>query len=150
MGNLTEILMNYGYWGMLIAAFLAGSFFPFSSEVVMLGLLAAGLDPWLLLAYGTIGNVMGSLFNYSIGRMGKLDWVEKYLHVKRSKLERAEHFMGNHGAWIGFFSFIPILGSAITIILGYTRANFLYSLVSITLGKFIRYWLLVFGAELII
>ena len=117
MGSLTEILMNYGYWGMLIAAFLAGSFFPFSSEVVMLGLLAAGLDPWPLLAYGTIGNVMGSLFNYSIGRMGKLDWVEKYLHVKRSKLERAEHFMGNHGAWIGFFLFFFILGSAITIIL---------------------------------
>lgn len=146
MAALTDLLINYGYWGMLLAAFLAGSFFPFSSEVVMLGLLAAGLDPWSLIAYGTIGNVLGSLFNYCVGRMGKLEWVEKYLHVRRDKLEKAERFMGGHGSLMGFFAFIPILGSAITIVLGYTRANLLLSTISITLGKFIRYVILVYGA----
>ena len=45
MDTLTLLLQHYGYWGMLLAAFLAGSFFPFSSEAVMLGLLAAGLHP---------------------------------------------------------------------------------------------------------
>ena len=49
MDVLTHLLLDYGYWGMLLSAFLAGSFFPFSSEAVMLGLLAAGLDPVLLL-----------------------------------------------------------------------------------------------------
>lgn len=146
MAALTELLMNYGYWGMLFAAFLAGSFFPFSSEVIMLGLLAAGLDPWLLIVYGTIGNVAGSLFNYGVGRMGKLEWMEQHLHVKREKLEQAERFMGGHGALMGFFAFIPFLGSAITIALGYTRANLLLSTISITLGKFIRYVILVYGA----
>lgn len=48
MDSLIEILTNYGYVGMLISAFLAGSIFPLSSEVVMLALLAAGLDPWQL------------------------------------------------------------------------------------------------------
>ena len=38
---MIEILTAYGLWGMLIAAFLAGSFFPFSSEAVMLGFMAA-------------------------------------------------------------------------------------------------------------
>ena len=42
---LVDILTEYGYWGMLIAAFIAGSFFPFSSEAVMLGLLAISLAP---------------------------------------------------------------------------------------------------------
>lgn len=146
MAVLTELLMSYGYWGMLIAAFLAGSFFPFSSEVVMLGLLAAGLDPWWLIVYGTIGNVAGSLFNYCVGRMGKLEWMEEHLHVKRETLKRAERFMGGHGAMMGFFAFIPFLGSAITIALGYTRANLLLSALSITLGKFVRYVILVYGA----
>lgn len=138
--------MNYGYWGMLIAAFLAGSFFPFSSEVVMLGLLAAGLDPWPLIGYGTVGNVAGSLFNYGVGRMGKLEWMEEHLHVKRETLQKAERFMGGHGALMGFFAFIPFLGSAITIALGYTRANLLLSATSITIGKFLRYVILVYGA----
>ena len=52
MESLIEILTDYGYIGMFISAFLAGSIFPLSSELVMLGLLAAGLDPWQLVAYG--------------------------------------------------------------------------------------------------
>ena len=45
MDVIISLLISYGYWGMLITAFVAGSFFPFSSEAVMTGLLAAGLDP---------------------------------------------------------------------------------------------------------
>ena len=66
MDAIIDLLTSYGYWGMLLAAFLAGSFFPFSSEAVMVGLMAAGLDPWLLMVYGTVGNVMGSVVNYCI------------------------------------------------------------------------------------
>ena len=145
MDTLTLLLQHYGYWGMLLAAFLAGSFFPFSSEAVMLGLLAAGLHPVPLVVYGTIGNVAGSLFNYGVGRMGRLEWIERYLHVKRRDIDKAQQFMAGHGAWMGFFAFLPILGSAITIALGLMRANFLISLISITLGKALRYIILMAG-----
>lgn len=150
MDFLVELLTSWGYWGMLASAFLAGSFFPFSSEIVMVSLQAAGLDPWQLITYGTIGNVLGGAFNYCIGRMGNLNWIEKYLHVKKEKLDRAERFMGGHGAMMGFFAFIPILGSAITIVLGLTKANIPISMISITIGKFLRYVLLIYGAGLFI
>ena len=147
MDFLNELFLSYGYWGMLIAAFLAGSFFPFSSETVMVAMWAAGLDPWPLVIYGTVGNVLGSAFNYVVGRMGRLDWLEKYFHVKKESLDKAERFMAGRGALMGFFSFLPILGSAITIVLGLTRANIIISFISITIGKFLRYWILVFGAD---
>lgn len=134
---------------MLLAAFLAGSFIPFSSEAVMLGLLAAGLDPWLLVVYGTIGNVMGGFLNYSVGRMGKTEWIEKYLHVSKENMAKAERFMAGRGAMMGFFAFVPILGSAITILLGLMRANIAISLLSITLGKFLRYFILVYGVGML-
>ena len=139
MGALIDILIDFGYWGMLAAAFLAGSFFPFSSEAVM-----TGLDPVQLTIYATIGNVAGGLFNYGVGRMGRLDWIEKYLHVSKESLDKATKFMGGHGAWMGFFAFVPILGSAITICLGLMRANIIISVISITLGKFIRYAILAY------
>lgn len=139
MDTLTLLLQHYGYWGMLLAAFLAGSFFPFSSEAVMLGLLAAGLHPIPLVIYGTIGNVAGSLFNYGVGRMGRLEWIERYLHVKRRDIDKAQRFMAGHGAWMGFFAFLPIIGSAITIALGLMRANFFITFLSITIGKVLRY-----------
>lgn len=149
MDFLSQLLLDYGYWGMLAAAFLAGSFFPFSSEAVMLALLAAGLQPLPLVIYGTIGNVAGSMFNYGIGRMGRLDWIEKYLHVKKKDLDKAQRFLGGHGAWMAFFAFLPILGSAITIVLGLMRANIPITFTSITIGKALRYILLVYGVHLI-
>lgn len=135
---------------MLVAAFLAGSFFPFSSEAVMLGLFAAGLKAEPLIIYGTIGNVLGSLFNYSIGRMGRMEWIERYLHVKQASLDKAKRFMAGHGAGIGFFAFLPIIGSAITICLGLMRANIAISTVSITIGKLLRYVILMAGAGLLV
>lgn len=145
MDAFIELLIDWGYWGMLIAAFLAGSFFPFSSEVVMVALNAAGLDPWQLVIYGTVGNVAGGMLNYGLGRMGKMEWIEKYLHVSRESMARAERFMAGHGAWMGFFAFLPILGSAITIVLGFTRANVIISISSITIGKFLRYLILMYS-----
>jgi len=148
MDSLIVFLTGYGYWGMLVTAFLAGSVFPFSSEAVMIALLATpGIDPWTLLVYATVGNVLGSMFNYSVGRMGKTEWIEKYLKIKPEKMERAKRFMAGHGAWMGFFAFIPVLGSAITVTLGLMRANIVITFISITLGKILRYWLIVFGAS---
>ncbi len=150
MDAIIAFLIDYGYWGMLMAAFLAGSFFPFSSETVMVGLQMAGLDPWGLVVYGTIGNVLGGMFNYGVGHLGRLDWIERYLHVKKETLEQAERFMAGRGAWMGFFAFLPLLGSAITIMLGLMRANVVISLTSISIGKFLRYLLLIFGTSLLI
>ena len=150
MDWVIDILSSYGYWGMLLAAFLAGSVFPFSSETVMLLLLGSGLDCWQLVIYGSIGNTLGSVFNYYVGRMGNPEWIERVLKIKKQNMERAQRFMAGRGAWMGFFAFLPIIGSAITVTLGFMRANVLISFISIAIGKFLRYWLLVYGAELII
>lgn len=149
MDAIIPILESYGYWGMFIAAFIAGSVFPWSSEAIMVALQAAGLEPVGLVVYGTIGNVLGSMFNYWVGSLGRLDWIEKYLHVKKATLDRAERFMHGHGAWIGFFAFLPIIGSAITILLGLMRANVIITTIAIFIGKLLRYSLLVYGAHFI-
>lgn len=139
MDSLIEILTNYGYVGMLISAFLAGSIFPLSSEVVMLALLAAGLDPWQLVIYGTIGNVLG-----------RIDWIEKYLHVNKKELDRAKRFMAGRGAWMGFFSFLPVIGEGITIVLGLMRSNVAITVISVIIGKFLRYALIIYGVEIFV
>jgi membrane protein YqaA with SNARE-associated domain len=145
MDTLIQLLISYGCWGMLISAFLAGSVLPFSSEVVMLGLQATGVPAHELLIWGSIGNVAGSMLNFFIGRLGKREWIHTYLHVKEEKLLRAEHFVERYGASIGFFAFIPILGSAITVALGYMRANPVYTLTAIAIGKVLRYVILLYS-----
>lgn len=149
MDAVIDFLIQYGYWGMFVAAFIAGSVFPFSSEAVMAGLQLAGLSPVGLLVWGTLGNVAGSMFNYGIGRLGRMEWIEKYLHVKREKVEQTQRWMENRGAWMGVLCFLPILGSVIAVTMGFMRANPLISLVSIFIGKLLRYAVLVYAISFI-
>ncbi len=146
---LIDLLVQYGVWGMFVSSVLAGSVLPFSSEAVMIALLALGVNSWELIIWGTIGNVLGSVINYGIGRLGREEWFEKYLHVKPESMDKARRFVKGRGAYMGFFAFIPLLGSAITILLGLMRANAPLTFLSIFLGKFIRYVLLVYGAYLV-
>ena len=74
-----------------------------------------------------------------------MEWIEKYFHVKKEKIERAERFVHGRGAWMAFFAFIPILGSAISIVLGMMRANIWIVILSMTIGKILRYALLAWG-----
>ena len=77
MEQLVEYLISYGSYGMFVAAFLAGSFFPFSSELVMLGLLGIGAAPDDLLVWATAGNTLGGAFNYGIGSSGREEWTTR-------------------------------------------------------------------------
>ena len=79
--------------------------------------------------------------------LGKMEWIEKYLKIKKESMDKAERFMAGRGAWMGFFAFLPIIGSAITVTLGFMRANMLITFVSIAIGKFLRYWLLIYGVK---
>jgi membrane protein YqaA with SNARE-associated domain len=143
MEFLIQLLEEYGYWGMTVAAFLAGSVFPFSSEAVMVSLQLAGLEPWPLFLSATIGNVAGSMFNYWIGTFGRLEWIEKYLHIKREKVEKTRLWLDGRGAWVGSLCFLPILGSVLSVTLGYMRANPYVTFVAIFVGKAVRYSLLI-------
>ena len=137
--SVTGFLAQYGYTGMGVAAFLAGSFIPFSSEVVLTSLYAGGLQLWPLIVAATIGNVLGGVFNYSVGRLCNEGWVYRLFHVKEEKLAQSKRQIRTHGAWMGLLAWVPVLGSAITIALGVLRVNFVKSLCAIAIGKFLRY-----------
>ena len=143
MQAFVDFLIQIGPAGMFVAAFLAGSFFPFSSELVMLGLLGAGADPTSLLIWGTVGNTLGGLFNYGVGSLGKEEWVTRRLKISPDKLRRGKVYVRHCGAWAGLLSWLPVLGSVITIAMGYVRTSRLSSIVSIALGKYLRYQVLV-------
>lgn len=149
MDAIIQFMMQYGYGGMAVAAFIAGSVFPFSSETLLAGLQLAGLEPWPLFLCATVGNVLGSMFNYWVGTLGKVEWIEKYLHVKREKVEQTQRWLQGRGAWMGFFCFLPILGSALSVTLGYMRANVYLAGISIFLGKALRYAILIWAITLV-
>ncbi|MEA4981496.1 MAG: YqaA family protein [Paludibacter sp.] len=133
------IFVSLGYLGLFIASFLAATVVPFSSEVVFSALVYGGLDPWTCVFVATAGNWLGGLSCYYIGKLGKIEWVEKYLRIKKEKLDKWLDKIHKYGDWFAFFSFLPGIGDAIAVASGFFRCNFWVVAVSMLLGKFIRY-----------
>ncbi len=138
---MIDSLIEYGYWGFFLASFLSATVLPFSSELILTGLLVSGSSPWMCLILGTIGNTLGGLTCYWIGSKGKTEWMEKYLGVSQSKLERVQKCVRKKGSYMAFFSFLPIVGDVINIALGYLHSDIRLVTIFMTLGKFTRYLL---------
>ena len=144
---MLEGLIEYGYIGLFLASFLAATILPLGSEVVFVGLLAAGLNGWGCVAVASVGNWLGGMTNYYLGHAGKVEWIEKYLKVKKEKIERMQHWLDGKGAWMAFFSFLPVVGDLIALALGFMRANVYIVNVSMFAGKFLRYVLILYGMD---
>ncbi len=138
-------LSEWGYFGLFIAAFLAGSIIPFSSEAVLGLLLIAGYDSWGCVFSATLGNWLGGVTCYYIGYLGKTEWIHTYLKIPEEKLSKMQRFLKGKGSLFGFFVFIPVIGDIMIVALGLLRANPLGTLLSMMVGKFSRYYLVVIG-----
>ncbi len=149
MDALVDVLLQYGYVGMFVAAFLSGSAVPFSSELVMLGLLQVGLNPQYTILAGTLGNSLGSMTCYWMGLLGNMRWVERLFRVKPEQIARVERYVQGRGVWMAFFCFLPTLGTVLGIVFGLMRANGWLVFLYMTVGKLARYIVLVYASELI-
>lgn len=146
MDAFIQLLTDWGYVGMFLSAFLAGTILPFSSEAVLLACIGLGLDPVASTLATTAGNALGGLTCYWIGHLGKMEWIEKYFKVDQKQMDKATRFIHGRGSWMALFSFLPVIGDAILIVLGLMRANIWIVAVSMIAGKLLRYALLVAAA----
>ncbi|SFK58667.1 membrane protein YqaA, SNARE-associated domain [Porphyromonadaceae bacterium KH3CP3RA] len=140
-------LAEFGYWGLLLASFLAATILPLSSEVVFAALIAAGYDIWSCIVYATIGNSAGGATCYYLGRLGKTEWLEKWFKIKPEKVDRMILRLQRKGAVMGFFGFLPAIGDLMLVALGFMRANAPVVMISMTIGKFLRYLVIAFGTD---
>ena len=136
-----ENLAEWGYIGLFIASFLAATIIPFSSELVLSILIANNYDLTTSLIVASIGNWMGGLSSYLIGRLGSWDTIEKYLRVKRDKILLWKKKIDSRGGLLAFLCWLPVVGDPIAIALGFFRTNILTVAIFMLVGKFARYFI---------
>lgn len=147
MEQVIDFFIEWGYVGIFLSAFLAGSVLPFSSELVLVALVQAGLSPVWGVVWATLGNTLGGMTCYGIGRLGKTEWIERYLRISREHIDRATRFLAGKGALMAFFVALPYIGDAIAVVLGLMRSNVWVTTLSMFLGKLLRYVALLCAAE---
>ena len=122
--------IELGYFGLFLASFLAATILPFSSEIILAGVLAAGFDPVLCLFVASFGNWLG-------------DWkkISKWLRVDAHQIDRWRPQINRYGPWTALLCWLPFVGDPLAIALGVFRVRILPVSIFMVLGKFLRYLL---------
>lgn len=134
-----EFLVDFGYFGLFLAAFLAATILPLSSELVLTALLLNDLTPEMLILVATIGNVLGSLTNYGIGYWASKGIIQKWLKISEQEFVKAEERFQKYGLFSLLFAWVPVIGDPLTVIAGILRINLIWFIILVTLGKLTRY-----------
>lgn len=129
--------------GLFLAAFAAATILPMQSEAALVALLVAGTHPaWLLVAIAGLGNVLGSVVNWLLGRGIERFRDRPWFPVKPAALERAQGWYRRHGKWSLLLSWAPVVGDPLTVVAGLAREPLPVFLALVTVAKVGRYVLL--------
>lgn len=134
-----ESLESLGLLGLFIGTFLAATVLPFSSDALYAAALLAGTSPVATLVVGTAGNWLGGITTYFVGRLCKLEWIEKWFRVKPETIEKQKKAIEKYGIWLALLSWVPFVGDVIAIALGFYKSPAVWTIFLLGVGKFGRF-----------
>lgn len=121
------------------SAFLAATILPFYSEVVLFALLRDGGDPLLLVTIATLGNTLGAVVNWWLGRFLLHFQDRRWFYFKPEQVERAQRWFQRYGFWSLLLAWAPVVGDALTLIAGVMKVPLWLFLLLVGVGKAVRY-----------
>lgn len=125
---------------LFLTALIAATVLPMQSEAVLVGLLLAGQQPpWLLVLVATVGNVLGSVVNWWLGRGIERFRDRRWFPAGPDAMTRAERWYRRHGRWSLLLSWVPVIGDPLTVVAGVLREPFPTFLLLVTVAKAGRY-----------
>jgi len=128
------------YLSLFFISFLAATVLPFSSELTLAGLIStSNYDNLLLLVVASFGNVLGSVFNWSLGFYSRNLSTKKWFPFKETQIERSSKWFSKFGKWSLLFAWLPIVGDPLTFVAGLLRVRFLDFIILVAIGKVSRY-----------
>lgn len=134
--------------GLFASAFLAATILPLSSEVVLAALTVSdGADLVVLWAVASVGNTLGAVVNWWLGRFC-LRWSDRrWFPVKPAELDRARLWFNRYGTWTLLLAWVPIVGDPLTVAAGLLRVRLGWFVLLVAIGKSGRYAAVVLLAD---
>ena len=117
---------------LFVSSFLAATLLPGGSEAVLFGVLKLHPDLfWPALGIATLGNTLGGLSSYLIGRL-----------IPLTKRLKGQDTVKRWGSPALLLSWVPLLGDPLCVAAGWLRLNAWWCTLFIAVGKFARYWVI--------
>ena len=131
------------YAGLFLAALAAATILPTQSEAALVGLLLTETYPVaLLVSVASVGNVMGSLINWALGRGIERFRERSWFPASPATLDRASKWYLRYGRWSLLASWVPVIGDPLTVVAGVLREPVWSFLLLVTVAKLGRYLIL--------
>ncbi len=113
---------------------------PFGSEVYFATLLSLGkYNNFLLLVSASVGNVLGSVFNWVCGYFINYFIKKSWFPIKQDKIKKGTELFNKYGKWSLLLSWVPFIGDPITFVAGTLRFSFIPFIILVSIGKVGRY-----------
>ena len=127
------------YLTMFASAFLAATVVPFASEITLAAAIAAGGGvPWLVVV-ATLGNTLGAVVNWALGRFIERFRDRPWFPADARRLERAQAWFRRYGVWTLLLAWVPVVGEPLTVIAGAMRVRIVPFVILVAIGKATRY-----------
>ena len=134
------------YLSLFTLSFLVATIIPFGSEMYFATLLAMGnYNSLLLLIVASIGNILGSVFNWKCGYYAAYFLKKKWFPIKQKQIDKASIFFIKYGKWSLLLGWVPFIGDPITFVAGTFRYSFFPFLILVSVGKVARYLVVYFS-----
>ena len=134
---MAVIASDWSLWGLFLSAFISSTLLPGGSEAVLVLLAAeSGADKFVLLAVATLGNALGGMSSWALGRVIVWRFPARRFAAKE---QRAIARLQRWGSPALLLSWLPVVGDPLCLAAGWLRIHWLPSLVFIAVGKAARY-----------
>ena len=144
------MLILLSYFQLLIISFLAATILPFSSEVVMTTMyLSNSFEKYLLLIFASIGNILGSITNWYLGKKITIFQDRKWFPVSPDQLNRSQKYFQKYGLCSLLLAWVPIIGDPLTLLAGVLKVRFSIFFLLVSISKISRYAFILYLASLV-
>lgn len=128
------------YLTLFFTAFISATLFPSSSELVLTAMITEGdYYLWLLWVTATVGNVLGSCFNYWLGTQVMRFKGRRWFPISTASITKAQRQFEKYGVYSLFFAWMPIIGDPLTVVAGIFKVRWWVFLWIVSIGKGARY-----------
>jgi membrane protein YqaA with SNARE-associated domain len=130
-------------WLMFSGAFLAATLLPGGSEVLLVALLNQTPTAWFALwMLASIGNTLGAMTSYGLGRAGRL--AKSPQDIQSRQYRYALAWLEQYGMWALLLSWLPIIGDLLCLLAGWLKIPIVPASFFMFFGKLLRYSVIVF------
>ena len=144
------MIILFSYFQLLIISFLAATILPFSSEVVLTTMyLSKSFETSFLLIFASIGNILGSITNWYLGKKITIFQDRKWFPVSPDQLNRSRKYFQKYGLWSLLLAWIPVIGDPLTLLAGVLKVRFGIFFLLVSISKISRYVFILYLASFV-